>query len=76
MPLEADKSDDVEKNYRVWSKRKFCLNDLDKKSEERKRFIKNIFDTMEEIEGVALQNYAECARVSQEYDQGGVHARL
>ena len=52
------------------------MNDLDKKSEERKRFIENIFDTTEEIEDVALQNSAECARVALEYDQGGIHARL
>ena len=37
------------------------MDDLEKKSEARKRFIENIFDTMEEIEDVASQNSAECA---------------
>ena len=37
--LEADESDDVEKNNPVGSRRKFCLDDLDKKSEARKRFV-------------------------------------
>ena len=79
MPLEqfeADESDDVEKNYPVWSRRNFCLNDFDKNSEARKWCIENVFDTTEEIENIALQNSEECARGAQEYDQGGIHARL
>ena len=62
--MEADESDDEEKNYPVWSRRKFCLNDLGKTSEARKRFIKNIFDIMEELEDVALQNSAELRQMS------------
>ena len=38
--------------------------------------IKNIFDTTEEIEDVDLQNFSECARGFQKYDQVGIHARL
>ena len=55
----------------------FCLLlSLIQEQEARKWCIENIFDTTEEIEDVALQNSEECARGAQEYDQGGIHARL
>ena len=40
------------------------MNDLEKKSEARKSFIENIFDTMEELEDIALQNFAELRQMS------------
>ena len=50
--------------------------EADKSDDIEKNCNENIFDTTEEVEDVALQNSEECARGAQEYDQGGIHARL